>query len=120
MSVVLTVGVPPAHAAAWVEGFLAGGGLLLVHDERLLGLVDGWLADIPADTFVEVLPLLRRTFGAFSGPERRALGERARNLGTGGTRGDDARTDAVDPDRAALVLPTLRLILGRDPLEAGG
>ena len=62
MGLVLTVGVPPARAAAWIEGFLAGGGLLLVHDERLLSLVDGWLAGIPADTFVEVLPLLRRTF----------------------------------------------------------
>ena len=42
----LTVGTPPAHAAAWVEGFLAGGGLLLVHDDALLALVDDWLAGI--------------------------------------------------------------------------
>ena len=47
MGLVLTVGVPPARAAAWVEGFLAGGGLLLVHDDALLALVDGWLAGDP-------------------------------------------------------------------------
>ena len=29
--------------AAWIEGFLAGGGLLLVHDAELLGLLDDWL-----------------------------------------------------------------------------
>ncbi|MGE5156301.1 MAG: DUF5682 family protein, partial [Betaproteobacteria bacterium] len=82
MGLVLTVGVPPARAAAWVEGFLAGGPLLLVHDQTLLALVDTWLAGIAGDTFIEVLPLLRRTFGAFAGPERRAIGERARNLGS--------------------------------------
>ena len=48
MGLVLTIGVPPARAAAWIEGFLADGGVLLVHDDRLLSLVDGWLAGIPA------------------------------------------------------------------------
>ena len=91
----LTIGVPPARAAAWIEGFLAGGGLLLVHDDRLLSLVDGWLAGIPADTFVEVLPLLRRTFGEFAAPERRAIGERVRHRVRGGgdrPTADDARS----------------------------
>ena len=115
LGLVLTIGVPPARAAAWVEGFLAGGGLLLVHDERLLSLVDTWLAAIPADTFIEVLPLLRRTFADFQGPERRAVGERVRHLGgAGATR---ARSEpGLDHERAARVLPTLRLLLGRDVL----
>jgi hypothetical protein len=111
----LTIGVPPATAAAWVEGFLSGGGLLLVHDEGLLKLVDGWLAAIPADTFTDVLPLLRRTFATFAAPERRAIGERARHLGSGrplaaGDDGDDL--DGFDLDRAMRVVPTLALILG--------
>jgi hypothetical protein len=114
LGLTLTVGTPPARGAAWIEGFLAGGGLLLVHDHRLLALVDGWLAGIPADTFVEVLPLLRRTFGEFSQPERRAIGERARRLG------DDTAapepTQVLDRDRVAPVLPTLALLLGRNDL----
>ena len=65
-----------ARAAAWVEGFLAGGGLLLVHDERLLGAGRRWLAEHPADAFVDVLPLLRRTFGGYAGA---ASGERSAN-----------------------------------------
>ena len=59
-----------------MEGFLSGGGLLLVHDDALLALLDDWLADIPADAFDNVLPLLRRTFGGFDAGERRAIGER--------------------------------------------
>jgi hypothetical protein len=113
MRLPLTVGTPPAHAAAWVEGFLGGGGLLLVHDDALLALLDGWLAEIPANAFDDVLPLLRRTFGAFDAGERRAIGERV-----AGPR--DASPDAgagglgFDESRAALVLPTLSALLGRE------
>jgi hypothetical protein len=118
LGLVLTVGEEPARAAAWVEGFLAGGGLLLVHDERLLELVDSWLAGIAAEAFVEVLPLLRRTFAEFAGPERRAIGEQARHLDGGGP-GRARPPDEIDHDRAAVVLPTLRLLLGRDVLLGG-
>jgi hypothetical protein len=110
MGLTLTIGTPPADAAAWIEGFLAGGGLLLVHDEQLLALIDEWLVGIPADTFVEVLPLLRRTFGGFPAPERRAIGERVRSSGAH----QSDRTDTpLDDERAARVLPTVALLLGR-------
>jgi hypothetical protein len=113
MGLVLTVGVAPADAASWVEGFFAGGGLLLVHDDRLLSVVDGWLAGIPSDTFVEVLPLLRRTFSEFASPERRSIGELVRRVAAGhvGPRADNLD---LDHERAELVLPTVRLLLGRD------
>jgi hypothetical protein len=118
----LTVGTPPAHAAAWVEGFLAGGGLLLVHDDALLELLDEWLADIAADAFDDVLPLLRRTFGAFEVGERRAIGERV--AGDGRTGRASENPIELDYDRAATVLPTLSLLLGHpitettDPIQA--
>jgi len=115
MALVLTVGVPVSRAAAWIEGFLAGDGLLLVHDERLLRLVDGWLTGIPADAFVEVLPLLRRTFSEYPPPARRQIGERAVRLGAParepggpGAPGDDG----VDEERGDLVMPTVGLLLG--------
>jgi len=106
----LTVGTPPAHGAAWVEGFLAGGGLLLVHDDALLDLLDGWLADIPAEAFDAVLPLLRRTFGAFEAGERRAIGEKI----AGGRSSPDAGGLGFSEERADLVLPTIRALLGRE------
>jgi hypothetical protein len=110
MRLPLTVGTPPAHGAAWVEGFLAGGGLLLVHDDALLTLLDEWLADIPGDTFGDVLPLLRRTFGAFAAGERRAIGDRVG--GASRPAGDTAAAE-LDHDRAATVLPVLATLLGR-------
>ena len=66
MSRALSAAVPPPAAAGWAEGFLAGSGLLLVHDDKLLALVDGWLAGLSADAFAAVLPALRRTFGGFA------------------------------------------------------
>ncbi|GAB1641912.1 DUF5682 family protein [Krasilnikovia sp. MM14-A1259] len=108
----LTVGTPPAHGAAWVEGFLSGGGLLLVHDDALLSLLDAWLADIPAEAFDDVLPLLRRTFGGFAAGERRAIGERVADASSGRRTGGPAA--ALDHDRAAAVLPTLSALLGHD------
>jgi hypothetical protein len=90
--------------------------VLLVHDDRLLSLVDGWLSAIPPDTFVQVLPLLRRTFGEFAGPERRAIGERLRHRVSGVRDQANADTSGLDLERAERVLPTLRLLLGRDVL----
>jgi hypothetical protein len=120
MALVLTVGVPVSRAAAWIEGFLAGDGLLLVHDERLLRLVDGWLTGIPADAFVEALPLLRRTFSEYPSPARRQIGERAVRLGGPGATGPGAAgpgahgaAEDVDEERGDLVTPTVAVLLGR-------
>ncbi|GAA4679185.1 DUF5682 family protein [Phytohabitans rumicis] len=110
MGLVLTAGTPPSDAAHWIEGFLAGGGLLLVHDTALLSLVDQWLAGVAADSFTDVLPLLRRTFGTFAEPERRSIGERVR----GGVTAAEPAAFALDDERAAAVLPTLAVLLGRE------
>jgi hypothetical protein len=107
---VLTPGTPTGDAAGYIEGFLAGGGLLLVHDERLLGLVDGWLSAIPDEAFLEALPLLRRTFGTFAKPERRSIAERAQALG--GAVQVVAVDDDLDAELAASVLPTVARLLG--------
>lgn len=124
MGLALSVGTPPAEAAAWVEGFVGSGGsggMLLVHDERLLGLIDGWLAAVPPDAFTAVLPLLRRTFSAFEPAVRRMLGERIRRgaPGTGPALPDHTPAPGfaptLDPDRAAAVLPVMRLLLGMGP-----
>ncbi|MET7462418.1 DUF5682 family protein [Nonomuraea sp. NPDC005501] len=115
MSRAMSSGHPPARAAAWVEGFLAGGGLLLVHDARLLELVDGWLTGLSGDQFTGVLPLLRRTFGGFAVPERRAIGERLRSAGR-----HERRTERdVDERRAAPAVATVLTIIGRSGTGRG-
>ncbi|MEU8585478.1 DUF5682 family protein [Streptomyces sp. NPDC048664] len=121
MGLALSPGTEPGDAAAWIEGFVgggSGGGMLLVHDERLLGLVDAWLTGVPPEAFTDVLPLLRRTFSAYEQGVRRTLGELVR-------RGPGARASAaatgsglpgfapgLDDDRADSVVPVLRLLLG--------
>ncbi|MFJ4583962.1 DUF5682 family protein [Streptomyces echinatus] len=122
MGLALSPGTPPAAAAAWIEGFAGGGGgLLLVHDERLLGLLDTWLTGVPAESFTDVLPLLRRTFAAYEPGVRRTLGELVRRgpgerPGGAAARGAGIPGFAAEPDtaRADAVLPVLRLLLGLD------
>lgn len=121
MSLALSPGTPPDRAAAWVEGFVgggAGGGMLLVHDARLLALLDDWLTSVPADAFTDVLPLLRRTFSAYEPGVRRTLGELVRR-GPGADSGAPAVAagapgygPGIDAERAAAVRPTVHLLLG--------
>ncbi|MEE1756112.1 DUF5682 family protein [Streptomyces sp. SP18CS02] len=126
MGLALSPGGPPAGAAAWIEGFLgggpggSGGGMLLVHDERLLGLVDAWLTGVPADAFTDVLPLLRRTFSAYEPGARRTLGDLVRRGPAGGIAtavpaGVPGFGPGLDVSRADGVLPLLRLLLDTEP-----
>ncbi|WDV53978.1 DUF5682 family protein [Streptomyces coeruleorubidus] len=126
MGLVLSPGTPPADAAAWIEGFVgggSGGGMLLVHDERLLGLVDAWLTGVPAEAFTDVLPLLRRTFSAYEPGVRRTLGELVRrgpgagSSAAGAGSGIPGFAAELDTVRADAVLPVVRLLLGLDEGE---
>jgi hypothetical protein len=114
MSRALSAAGPAPAAAGWAEGFLVGSGLLLVHDGKLLALADRWLAGLTADAFTAVLPALRRTFGGFAPPERRAIGQKAALLdGSGrGTVVVADRDDDLDSERAALAVRAAALILG--------
>jgi hypothetical protein len=121
MALVLSPGTAPADAAGWIEGFVGGGnggGMLLVHDERLLGLVDAWLTGVPQEAFTDVLPLLRRTFSAYESGVRRTLGELvrrgpgARAAATATGSGIPGFAPGLDAGRADAVLPVLRLLLG--------
>lgn len=121
MGLALSPAAGAEEAGAWVEGFLAGSGLVLLHDDRLFGILDAWLGSLDPDAFTELLPLLRRTFSTFAVGERRGIGERAKRGAVsasvgGGMMGAD---EEIDRERAAAVLPTMRLLLGLDaPREA--
>ena len=114
MSRELSAAAPAAAAASWAEGFLAGSGLLLLHDDQLLSLADSWLAGLSADAFAAVLPALRRTFGEFAPPERRAIGGKAARLDGSGRPPPAAPSpdDDLDDARAAGAVRTVAAILG--------
>lgn len=69
----LSPGVPLPRAAAWLEGFLGEAAHVLLHDERLLRVVDDWLASLPEEALLEALPLLRRATASFEATERKRL-----------------------------------------------
>ena len=103
------LGRPSVVGAAFIEGFLAGSGTVLVHDADLLGVVDRWLSSLTPVAFDAALVLLRRTFGGFESAQRRQImmllmGQMAlRDVGFG--------VD-VDPVRSAEALRTVRHLLG--------
>jgi hypothetical protein len=110
LSQTLSRGNDPAQGARWLEGFLSGSGLLLIHDEKLLGLIDAWVAQIDPAIFQELLPLLRRTFTTFPSGERRQIGQMlTQGRQAGGGAPDDTEIDRARGEKA---LPLLKLILG--------
>lgn len=63
----------------WLEGFLHGSGLFLVHNPTFWKILDGWVDSISMEHFMEIVPLLRRTFSRFSLPERQKMFELAQH-----------------------------------------
>ncbi len=110
----LSVGTAPSRGAAFVEGFLAGSGTVLLHDRALLELIDDWLCGLTADAFQNTVALLRRTFGGFAPAERRQLGELLRR---GSLERADAFADDLDPVTATRAMETVRWMLGATPAD---
>lgn len=111
MSLALSTASEPAQAAHWIEGFLPGSGLVLLHDETLWAILDEWVSDLSPDAFVALLPLLRRTFSNFAPGERRSMGERVVRGRVALSR-HHATPQNFDRERADAVLPLLAQILG--------
>lgn len=111
MSLMLSPGTEAWQAAMWIEGFLSGSGLVLVHDPKLLNVIDQWVAAIGTEQFNELAPVLRRTFSAFPKPERRQIGQA---LTQGAAQAAPAAISLSDlnEERANRVLPLLVQILG--------
>lgn len=112
----LSPGTPPGPAAAWLDGFLNGSGMVLLHDDSLWNLVERWLCSLPEALFIQELPLLRRSFTRFSGPERRQMGERAKRPGHAASASAGPGWDGA---RAARVLPLLACLLGVESTPLG-
>ena len=111
MSLALSPGADPARAAAWVEGFLKGSGLILLHDEALWNVLDDWLSHLSPDAFANTLPLLRRSFALFPAPERKQMGQKVKTGSKKSSRSAALPTNLDEP-RAAATLPLLQKILG--------
>jgi hypothetical protein len=105
----LSSNTPPLQAAQWLEGFLQGSGLLLLHHTELWQLLDNWVQELGEEHFTEVLPLLRRTFSRFSERERQMMLDLARQAPAMATSPDSA---LADEERSLMILPTVKMLLG--------
>ncbi len=102
----------PNEVAAWTDGFLRGSGLVLVHDDALFGVLDSWVQHLTPETFIAILPLMRRTFSSFEEGERHDIGQKVkapRQLSTFHT------TQDIDATRAEQVIPLIHQMLGIQP-----
>ena len=111
MGLAIAPAVEPVQSMSWIDGFLRGSGLILLHNEELWHILDDWVRAVRSEIFPQLLPLLRRTFSTFSAPERSQLGALARR-GAGGRSTLSSTTSTLDEDRARKVLPLVAQILG--------
>jgi hypothetical protein len=100
------------QAAFWLAGFLKGSGLLLIHDEILWKLIDAWVDSVNSEQFIEVLPLLRRTFSSFNENIRQQLSERVKQ---GEIKQSDIAPVEFNHQQAEKVLPLIMQLLGVKP-----
>ena len=110
LGLALSAANDPIQAAAWIDGLLRDSGEILVHTDTLWPLLDRWLISLPSELFLELLPLVRRTFSTFPAALRRQLGERA--AGAQGSALSPASAADLDVERAERTLPLLAQLLG--------
>lgn len=102
-------------AIHWLEGFLYGSGQLLILQPGLWSLLDQWLDGLSEEHFLNLLPVLRRTFAHFSRPEREKMLSLAEHpLSDTGSTATRERGN-LDPERIQQVAPLLEDILRVNP-----
>jgi hypothetical protein len=112
MGLAIAPAVDPVQSMAWIDGFLRGSGLILLHNQELWQILDDWVRSVRSETFPQLLPLLRRTFSTFSAPERSQIGALARRGAGGKSTRATASSTSLDEERARKVLPLVAQILG--------
>ncbi len=112
----LSTGTEPKDAAGWLEGFLKGSGTILLYDHQLWNLLYQWVNELEQEKFIDLLPILRRTFSRFGASERKQIGEKAKKGMVANVLTDisaESRlNDSFNEERAEKSLTTVSLLLG--------
>jgi hypothetical protein len=111
ISYALSVSGDPHKVASWLEGFLKGSAVILIYDNKLWNLLYQWVDALPPKVFMELLPLLRRTFSKFEYGERRQIGTKAKS-GLVLTANGPSKESPVnfDHERAESILPFIKAL----------
>lgn len=107
-----SAGNAPSDVAYWFEGFLRASGSVLLLDDDLWQLVNNWICGLSKENFMELLPVIRRTFSNFSPAERRKLGEKAKSFDANGRKPRNFEDISCNDAEASRVIPLLGLLLG--------
>jgi hypothetical protein len=111
LSLALSLANDPSQAAAWLEGFLTGSGLLLLHSQGIWAVLDEWVTRLPAEQFTAILPLVRRTFASFNSGERRQMADLVAK-GQSPTPTRVNRSENFDTAQAAVAVAVAARLLG--------
>jgi hypothetical protein len=106
----LSISQEPSYAANWLEGFLKDAANILILDETIWQIVNSWVANLPEDIFLQLIPLLRRTFASYSAPEKQKIAEKVKH-GKSKTFNRQSSQE-LNHQRAKKVLPLLEKMMG--------
>lgn len=106
----LSVGNEVTYSAQWMEGFLKDAATVLLLDENIWQVVQQWIQDLDEQSFLDQLPILRRTFSNFNKAEKQKIAAKAK-------KGDIPSVSLwlkteINEERAKKTLPVLKLLLG--------
>lgn len=96
--------------AYWFEGFLHSSAAVLLIDNNFWEIVNSWLESLDEKQFMELLPILRRTFSKYSAIEKRKLGEKAKNYNPE-NKEKNFKTNKKS-EQAIKVIPLIESLLG--------
>ena len=106
MSYALTTNHLGIESALWLEGFLYGPGIILLHHPQMWQVLNDWVVDLKENDFTAVLPYLRRAFSDYSESERsKLLARLSQNQTTVLEKG------TVGENTVMTILPVLKTIL---------
>jgi len=102
----LSSGAQSMEQALWIEGFLYGSAMILIHHFPFWKIVDDWLDEVEENHFMEIVPVLRRTFAEFTPAEKRKLIHYARN----GRHEKPTEKRSLNQERIRVIMPVLEKI----------
>ena len=80
-------------------------------NEDLWSIIDEWIDRLKEERFMEILPILRRTFASFSAPERQKMLDLVQQKRKG-KRQKKKGKNTINEARAQQVIPIIQKILG--------
>lgn len=102
----------PNDVAYWFEGFFRKSGTILLLDDNLWTMLNTWIQSLEYEMFIELLPIMRRTFSSYSENEKEKLAQKARAYDPDRHTAIEEASDNFNYEDAQKVLPLIRKLLG--------